>query len=162
MNGTAGGVVVGGMSSISVNHNGTEITYDEEANLWRFTLRGRDRSSENLTKAREVIDKPVPADKAKPFQKFSAWFFVGYSEALPEKVEVTGIAENRYSRQEVWIKNPKGTRSKENIEFRIYECSPENDAKIEQISGKLKERKALYDQIVESRKELKQIEVAPE
>lgn len=61
------------MTEITHTHEGILITYDENANLWRFTLRGRDRSTDSLSKAKEAIDKPV-ATKAKPFEKIQVWY----------------------------------------------------------------------------------------
>ncbi len=119
---------------IQLTHDGIVITYDEQQNKWCFTLRGRDRSADSLAKAKEIIDKPVPKEKAKPFEKIAAWFF-RYSD-LPKKIEVTGIAENRsYGGQQVWI-NCEGNRSKESAAYTIYPQNEKNDSLIAQIVAK--------------------------
>src|SRR5687767_3440774 len=116
------------MKTIQVVHDETTITYNESEDKWEFTLRGRDRSAGSLVKAKEYIDKPVPAEKAKPFEKIAAWKF-GYSDK-PVRVEITGIAESpsyRRNALSVWIKN--GTqREKVDVLYCIYPSNPENDA----------------------------------
>lgn len=126
------------MNPITVTHSDTEITYNESENKWTFTLRGRDRSAESLVKAKELIDKPVPAEKAKPFEKIPVWFFK--YNGPPVKAEVIGIAEGRgYGRSEyVWI-NCEGTRKKESTAYSIYPSDKKNDALVEQIIAKEKE-----------------------
>jgi len=123
-------------TSIEFTHDGTLITYDEQENKWTFTLRGRDRSAESLAKAKEIIDKPVPAEKAKPFEKIPAWLFK-YDGDTPERIEVTGIAEDRGygGGQRVWIKH-RGNRSKESTSFSIYPVSPQNDVIAQQVIEK--------------------------
>lgn len=150
------------MSAITTAHNGTEIAYDEGANLWRFTLRGRDRSTDSLAKAREVIDKPVSGEKAKAFAKFPAWIFL-YGDK-PEKVEVTGIADVRsYSGSPVvWVKDSEGKRSKQRVSFGIYECSADNDAKVEQIIAKMEEGSKLDVERRRLKSDLKEIQITRE
>lgn len=97
-----------------VTHDGIEVAYDEDANVWRFTLRGRERSAESLAKAKEAIDKPVPADKAKPFERVKA-IMVGYNGDVTFG-EVTSLADSpSYRSQEAWFLSAKGGRSKEDI-----------------------------------------------
>jgi hypothetical protein len=126
---------------ITVVHDDTTITYNESENRWTFTLRGRDRSAESLAKAKEYIDKPLPPEKAKPFEKIPAWWF-RYSE-VPKKIEVTGIAEGRaYSGTEyVWINN-SGNRRKESVAHAIYPANAKNDPLINEIVA---EEKAIRD-----------------
>lgn len=133
-------------NTIQVVHNDTHITYNEPENKWQFTLRGRDRSAESLAKAKELIDKPVPAGKAKPFEKIPAWFF-GYSDT-PKKVEVTGIAESpsyRRGESSVWIVMD-GARTKQNVTSSIYPSSPKNDKIIAQITAKETESEKLHQE----------------
>lgn len=110
---------------IQVVHSDVSISYDERENKWLFTLRGRDRSAESLAKAKEIIDKPVPKEKAKPFEKIPAWHFDYGND--PEKVLVTGIAEVDYARRQcVWI-NRNGSRSKEPV-TEVFPQNEKNDA----------------------------------
>lgn len=116
---------------ITHTHNGTVVTYNENNNRWEFTLRGRDRSTESLTLAREAIDKPDPK-KAKPFEKIAAWF-MKYGDNI-EKVEVTGIGEkSRYSSSshEVWIKTSNG-RNKQDVHY-LKPSNEKNDSIIAQM-----------------------------
>lgn len=137
---------------IQVKHDDVLITYHEADNAWKFTLRGRDRSAESLAKAKEFIDRPVSAEKAKPFQKIPAWFL--HYNSLPAKVDVTGIAEGRGWRgeNEVWISN-KGKRSKEYI-GEVRPANPKNDALIAKIIAKREEREKLYEEINQLESEL--------
>lgn len=120
------------MSEITHTHKSIVITYDENANLWRFTLRDRDRSADSLAKCKEAIDKQ-PAGKAKPFEKIKAWKMDRHSFGSP--VEITGIAERRFGRQQVWI-NQDGRRSKEVAEFGIYPANEKNDRLMDEIKEK--------------------------
>lgn len=141
-------------TSIEFTHDGTLITYDEQENKWKFTLRGRDRSAESLAKAKEIIDKPVPAEKAKPFEKIPAWLFK-YSSETPVKVEITGIAEGYgYGRSEfVWVNNAK-KRSKEMIAGGVYPSNEKNDFMVAQIIAKMKTVAELRDAIADLKSNL--------
>lgn len=133
---------------IQVVHSDITITYNEGEDKWQFTLRGRDRSAESLAKAKEYIDKPLPPEKAKPFEKIPAWF-IPYSDE-PQKVVVTGIAEReRFSSDvAVWITN-NGKRSKESVRSRIFPQNATNDALAAQIIAAQaeisKSRESIYE-----------------
>lgn len=132
------------MHTIITTHSDTTITYDERENKWCFTLRGRDRSAESLAKAKEIIDKPVPKEKAKPFEKISAWFFK-YSNS-PKKVEVTSIAEPHYSLGDmVWI-SEKGKRSKEYARHQLFPTTSDNDKLVQTILANERERERLREE----------------
>lgn len=113
---------------IKVTYGGVEIVYVERENRWRFELRGRERSSESLEKAKEAIDRPEPQEK-KPFTRVSAWVskYSGF-----EKVEVTSIAEGGYGHTRVWTVGTGGRRGKERSKESASLCypSPENDEKV--------------------------------
>jgi hypothetical protein len=150
------------MKPIQVVHDETTITYNESKDKWEFTLRGRDRSAESLAKAKEYIDKPVPAEKAKPFEKISAWNYAHSDK--PERIEVTGIAEsNGYCRDElhVWIK--LGTsRQKVSVPYRIYPSNPKNDALMASIIEKLAAVRKLQDECSLIRQKLDPLVIAKE
>lgn len=146
---------------IKHTHSGVVIFYNENRNTWDFVLRGRDRSSESLTLAREAIDKPVPKT-TKEFEKIQAWEFrYGYS---PSKVEVTGIGDKTYEGEwNVWIKDSGGRRRKENPSYTIYPANANNDALAELIIGKHKEIKRITSEIADLSKKLSPLKVeAPE
>lgn len=126
---------------IQIVHSDVPITYNEQANKWFFTLRGRDRSAESLAKAKEIIDKPVPVEKAKPFEKIPAWLFKYNS--LPQKVTITGIAERGDYRGDpgVWISDEKKNRSKESTRY-VYPSNPKNDLIVEAIIAERKKAAA--------------------
>lgn len=112
---------------IQITHKEVVITYEEQTDRWLFTLRGRDRMADSLAAAKEAIDKPVPAEKSKPFQKIPAWW-LKYNDD-PEKIEITGIADKDYcGRTQVWIRRSSGQRSKETTEFAIYASDEKTDA----------------------------------
>lgn len=136
---------------IQVVHSDITITYNEGEDKWQFTLRGRDRSAESLAKAKEYIDKPLPPEKAKPFEKIPGWFFP-YSDK-PQKVEITGIAERRYRSEAVWI-SISGKRQKENINYHVYPSNSKNDTLIEEILAAQKEIEKLQKNVSESKRRL--------
>lgn len=139
---------------MNITHNGTEITYDEPSNTWKFVLRARDRSVESLAKAKEMIDRPVP-EKAKPFEKIPAWEIRNDD---PAKVEITGWGD-QYGSPAAWVTSPKGERRKERIEFTLYPCTPENDLACEQIIAKRAEFIRLNSEIRNLKYKLAKLEV---
>lgn len=144
---------------IKVTHSGVTITYNEREDKWQFTLRGRDRSADSLAKAKEYIDKPIPAEKAKPFAKIPAWLY-SYNAEEPVKVEVTGIAEINYGCQSVWINN-SGVRSKERV-HNIYQRNDKNDMLIGQIISKLQQVGSLREEISDIKSMLGQLIISKE
>lgn len=114
-------------NTIQDTHKGVIIAYNESRNRWEFALRGRDRSSDSLASAREMIDKPAPKE-AKPFARIPAWEV--RHGGTPSHVEITGIAESgfRSSGVYVWIKDANGSRRKEDAEIRLYPSCEHNDA----------------------------------
>src|SRR6516225_9350131 len=119
------------MNTITVEYNKIQITYDESTNRWEFELRGRDRFSESLAKAKEAIDKPVPADKPEPtFKPVLCWKGRWSDEWI--QFTVTSIAGSKYGRQEVWASNEKTARSKHPAD-EMHPCNPHNDAIVAEI-----------------------------
>jgi hypothetical protein len=110
-------------------YEGIEIAYDEDGNTWKFELRGRARSAESLTKAKEAIDKE-PAEKRKQtFHKFDAYVFSyhgGYKIAT-----VTSVAEGGWRGDlSFWI-SQDGKRSKERA-ANIFPVNAHNTKLIEE------------------------------
>lgn len=113
--------------NIAIVYNNVEIIYDENDNVWRFELRGRQRSTESLAKAKEAIDKPLPVGKKK-FERFSA--YLARHDSGFKIVEVTSIADGPSWRNktEVWI-TFDGNRQKVGLDD-LYAVTPENEALI--------------------------------
>lgn len=130
--------------SITVTYKGIVIAYDEYRNRWMFVLRGREKSSESLSNAKETIDKPAPK-ATKPFTPIPAWYIRHSSNAVP--VEVTSVAENGYGRGLfVWIKCGK-QRSKESVAYSIYPRSDKNDELCRQMESKRKQMESIDQEI---------------
>jgi outer membrane murein-binding lipoprotein Lpp len=81
---------------LTVTFRDVPITYRERENVWRFVLRGRERTAGSLKEAKEIIGKPAPK-KGKPFQKFEAWYVCGHSI---ESVTVLFVANGASWRSE--------------------------------------------------------------
>jgi len=89
-------------------HKDVEVTLWEEDDTWRFTLRGRDRAAPSPSKARDLIDRPVPANKAKPFTPIPAILSrARESRFIPGTI--TSIAADSFrSDIKVWFSGPNG------------------------------------------------------
>jgi hypothetical protein len=148
------------MKPIQVVHHETTIIYNESEDKWEFTLRGRDRSAESLAKAKEFIDKPVPAEKAKPFEKITAWL-LDYNRK-PVRVEVTGVAErSRYGGEDdVWIKSGT-TRCKQKVR-NIVPSNPKNDELIASMLSNLEAQSKLATEYEKLRQKLEPLVIARE
>lgn len=129
---------------LKVAYDGIEITYDESSDSWKFELRGRARSAESLAKAKEYIDKPIPADK-KAFARIPA-VYMRYYDATPDTGEITSIAETpRYSSlSEVWFVGSDKARKKLNARD-MYNTHDENKRKMAQIVSNQAEVKRLNE-----------------
>ena len=111
-------------NAITVIHSGIEITYDENNNVWKFELRGRERKAESLVKAKEAIDKPEPISKKK-FEPIAGFMLSGPYNKEFEDVSVTSIVERGFGLGTyVWV-SKNGSRSKERLR-NVYQDSPEN------------------------------------
>ena len=136
---------------------GIEITYDEEANCWRFTKNGRDRSADTLQNAKKAILYKDPADKP-AFTAVNAYCKPEYRNEY-RLVKVTSVAERSYGEPEYWISYGNGVRNeRQKIEgHKLFEASKANEATIakmkaieEQIEGLHK----LSDRVERSMKRL--------
>jgi hypothetical protein len=142
---------------LSVTYEDIEIVYDESENVWRFTLRGRERSAESLAKAKEAIDKPVPADKAKPFQRVRA-IHLNYSNTITLG-EVTSIADGpSYRDKEVWFLSSKGDRSKKSASD-IYADSSANMQLVAESQALYKEADALRKKAESTLKKMQHLKI---
>lgn len=100
--------------ALNMTYNGVEVTYSEENSRFEFELRGKERYSESLAKAKEAIDKPVQGTAAKKFTPVRA-LFRAYNSVYPGSI--TSIAESEYLSQQVWfVKDENGLRRKESLD----------------------------------------------
>ncbi len=98
------------MTPIKTIYKDTEITYDEDRNVWTFALRGRDRSAAALLNAKAAIDKAASEKKAKAFEPVRA-ILVEYGGVYTFGT-ITSIAEPGHRDEvEVWF-SADGTRRK--------------------------------------------------
>jgi pyocin large subunit-like protein len=128
---------------LKVMHDGIEIRYVEGEDVWRFELRGRERSSESLAKAKEAIDKPEPKER-KPFTRFKA-----YRSSYGERyvvVEVTSFADTPFwSGTQYWV---TGDKKREKVSHRnLYPVNEHNTPLVEQIAELSKQVDELQDKI---------------
>lgn len=124
---------------MKTTHSEIEINYNENDNRWHFELRGRNRSTDSLAKAKEAIDKE-PAEKRKQtFPRFEAYLFKSY-ESSAKIVTVTSVAdETGRGRLQFWISEKNGSRSKEHASslFPVNEKNTAIIAEIEQLSAEI-------------------------
>jgi hypothetical protein len=86
---------------IAIEYHGVIITYSEYPNKWLFQLRGRDRETDSLQEARDIIDKPAPAEKV-PFTRANV-FVKKYTGDIPVKAVITSLAGVKYGEMRVWV-----------------------------------------------------------
>lgn len=143
--------------ALKVTYSDIEVTYDEKDNVWRFELRGRQRSSESLSKAKDAIDAPAPTDK-KPFTRIKA-YIESYASGF-NPCEVTSIAEFSYGSQQVWIVEGKD-RSKK-AAGNIVLDTPANVALIEEWRETHKQQNALEQKKRDLAKKMERLKVEKE
>lgn len=144
---------------IEVKYEGITITYRESDNRWAFELRGRQRSSESLEKAKEAIDKPVNDKEEKPFQRIPIYIKgKRYGNASYEQAEITSVAEGRSGATPyVWV-----SRGKERSKESSYFCFKVNDANtqlVTDIAAIQKQIDELKTQLSDKEQKLQRIEV---
>lgn len=129
--------------SITVEHKGIVITYNEYQNQWTFTLRNRERSVETLVQARQMIDRPAPADKS-CFKPVQVWFID--SDGL-KSGKVTSVTVQRYRTQDpqcrISYNNDEGKIERiRQFSSMLYPSNPHNDAlakSVKDLDSKIKE-----------------------
>jgi len=131
-------------TQIVVRHEDIDITYDQEKNVWRLPLRGRERSFESLAKAKEAINRPAPEGKKSGFAPTQAWLQQGaYDGSSWCPTTITAIAEISCGTQRVWATFPGGRRKMRLSD--LYLTSTANNALIEKMSELTKQIEALED-----------------
>lgn len=149
---------------IKLTHNGVEIVYDEKDNLFRFELRGRQRSATSLLKAKEAIDKqPTEKEKKAAFQRTRCWtkenmWSRGGSEW--RIIEATSVADG-YTGAYVWTVDGQKQRAKYRASD-LVPCSPENDRKIEELRQAEKQIAELDERNSKAWEKLPRLEIRPE
>lgn len=132
---------------ITVEHNGITITYNERFNRWDFTLRGRERFSETLAKAREYIDRPYKEKPQTKFERVNCWYF-RYSDVMTCTVTSIGVPRWTGSDPQVNITFKDEGRSKLNRvdSTAIYPQNEKNDALVAEWKQCAEQIKALREQ----------------
>jgi len=128
--------------TFKVEYKEVEIVYSEENSRFEFELRGKERYSESLAKAKETIDKPVAGLGGKKFEPVRALFNSSWG-VLPGTI--TSIAaKNGYGRSnEVWfVQDENKCRSKELLSD-MYEESESNLRLCEESKALEKEANSL-------------------
>ena len=134
-------------SELTVVYDGITISYDERDDVFRFILRGRNRSANSLRQAKEFIDKPVPESvKKKTFEPTQAYYQGRYSGDFAfEEVTVTSVAEDSRHGISLWIKDANGNRSKEGT-YAVFLKNDANAKIIQQIKDITKQINDLEEQ----------------
>lgn len=139
------------MTLVTTTYQGIEITYSEQNDTWGFVLRGRERNALSLAKAKEAIDKPVPAEKGKTFERRAVIKLSSYSIEA-EFGEVTSIADQTGYRGSpyLWFVGAKsGRRSKEPANM-MYLDTAENRAIMATAEGINEEANKLHKKAQET------------
>lgn len=141
---------------MKTDYNGIEITYDEKDDRWKFELRGRSRSADTLSKAKEAIDKEPKEKRTQTFPRFQAyrWRYDGLTE-----VTVTSVAEG-YGGLHFWV-TEGDKRSKESANS-LYPVNEYNTAIIGQIKAKADEIDRLSEEKRKLHEKLKKAELPKE
>jgi hypothetical protein len=144
-----------GTELIKHTYRDIEITYIEGNDKWNFTVNGRERNRESLTKAKESIDRALDNEvKERPWQPFEAWYENRYSGNRDyEKVRVTSEADRDYGRRQFWIMREvtdnKGNKEQKRVKVQmdyLFASTPENDQKIRQITELREQANKLYEE----------------
>lgn len=151
--------------AVTTTYRDIEVALLEDANQWKATINGRERTFPTLPKARESIDKSL-ANIAKktvaPFERFDVWFRERYGNGF-KKVTVTSYAEGRShwdKSQYAWV-NKNGERSKEPIS-QLFPINEINTDLVEQITKLEDQGKAIDEQIGELAKQLQSLAIPTE
>lgn len=143
---------------ITYEYKGIVVTYDESWDMWRYELRGRQRSAKSLAKVKESIDRPVK--QKNPFRRFEAYYDQGYGNFV--LVEITSIAEDEYGRADtVWCWNEKADYQKrfKTNENRIFPRSEHNVPIIRKIDELMEAQGKIVEEIKKLKGKLKHYEV---
>ncbi len=117
---------------MKTTHNEIDISYNEEKDRWEFELRGRSRSAESLTKAKEAIDKELKEKRTQTFPRFAA--YIKRSRNGFETVTVTSVADANYGGLHFWTDSQKNGRRKEPASI-LYPINDHNKAIVAEIVG---------------------------
>jgi len=120
--------------AVTYSYKNILITYDEDKDVWRFNLRGREKSAKSISNAKAAIDAPPPENE-KPFERIQCWhndYGSGY-----EVVTVTSLVEDGYSKLG-WITRKDKTRSRYRLTD-LYPVNEHNDKVIAQLKTMMEE-----------------------
>jgi len=150
---------------IGETYRDVEVVYLIDENKWRFTVNGRERTAETLSKARESIDRSlsnVSQKKEQAWKPFEVWHRERYGDGF-KKVLLTSVAEGR-SRWDksayAWISN-NGKRSKEPMSL-LFSIDEHNNALVEKIVSLEAEGHRIDIEIGENVKQLQPVTISSE
>lgn len=144
-------------NAVTVLYCDVLVTYEEDRDVWTFSLRGRERSAPSLAKAKESIDK-VPAEKKNDFQRVPVYCYNGWSSSAMSKGEITSIAEGRFSTPEVWVVI-NGVREKKHAS-NVFPIGPANDGVVQVLEQLQHELEVVQAKIKASKGQLQAYAVA--
>jgi hypothetical protein len=149
------------MSDIKTTYNGVEITYDEGRDRWVYTLNGRERSAESLTKAKAAVHRPPAKAEQKRWEAFDAFYAPWYDRTL-RPVRVTSVAQKTgwQKNEQVWIVN-NGRREKVDSTL-LFAVTDANRQRINEIREKIAAEEALSKEINRLRNALEPISIPKE
>lgn len=124
-------------------HHEIEISYDESDDRWHFTLRGRGRSAETLSRAKEAIDKEPVEKRKQVFPRFEA-YLSRYGSNV-EIVTVIALGDEAWrGHPRFWVVNKDGKRSKEHA-ISLFPVNEKNTAIVAEIVALKKQTETLED-----------------
>lgn len=144
--------------TLTTTYKGVVIEYDEERELFRLELDGKERTSTTLSgakKAIEVARRVKEEEKGKPVEAYLLRWNGVYSP-----VTVTSLAAEPSPRfrgsLEYWITDGLGKKNKAAGD-RLLRRSPRNDELIEEIESRSEEINKLNEQIERIRERMERI-----
>jgi len=133
---------------VRTSYRDIAITLDEETNRWIYTVNGRERKANNLTNARQAIDKTLSeVEKAakKKFEPIEVYYQDSYWDRIIPIVTLTSIVEDEtLIVKEVWVSGKFGRR-KVRVE-RCFSITDDNKKIVEQLGQIALAEKKLNDQ----------------
>lgn len=143
---------------ISTTYSDIAISYNEDRDMWEFTLNGKDRSAKSLANAKAAIDKPEP--KEKKFEPIPAFKLDRWGSNKPVHGSITSVCENNGYSSSVYVWFVAGKqRSKEDTRS-LFTPSESNLALVKEIYALRKEEETLSKKRQHKTEQLVCVEIA--
>lgn len=147
------------MQEVKVTYDGVDIIYSEDKNRWQFELRGRERFSESLAKAKEAIGKSAKSEA----NKFSPVAALAVTYSRIRAGTITSICELDNSSQQVWFVEDKDKVRRKEFLLNMFESSEYNLQLVAEIADLDNEAESLQNKAAKKRQALKKLSlVIPE